>query len=73
MNRIQPFEAANILAAFFLCRPMMSITAVIHFKINFKTTFHSLLLCILICEIGCIYKDRTHKFACFSLTLILCV
>ena len=22
INRIQPFEAANILAAFFLCRPM---------------------------------------------------
>ena len=30
-----------------------SITAVINFWINFKTTFHALLLCILICEIGC--------------------
>ena len=30
-----------------------SFTAVIHFKINFKTTFRSLLLCIRFCEIGC--------------------
>ena len=36
INRIQPFEAANIQAAFFLCRPMRSITTVIHFKINFE-------------------------------------
>ena len=31
----------------------LSITAVINFKINFKTTFHVLLLCIHICEIDC--------------------
>ena len=41
INRIQPFEAANISAAF------------LHFKISFRTTFHALLLCIHISGIHC--------------------
>ena len=40
-----------------------SFTAVIHFKINFKTTFRSLLLCIRFCEIGCnIFFFKLCKF-----------
>ena len=53
INRIQLIEAANISAAFFLCRPMMKHNSCHNFLINFKTTFHALLLCIHICEIGC--------------------
>ena len=52
INRIQPFEAANISAAF--CADQWeSITTVILFKISFKTIFHARLLCIHISGIHC--------------------
>ena len=49
MNRIQPFEAANFSAAFFLFRPMRKNNRCHIFFKKLKTTFHALLLCILIC------------------------
>ena len=55
INRIQPFEAANISAAFILCRPKRKHNrSHTYFKISFKTTFHALLLCIHISGIHCI-------------------
>ena len=46
IKHVQPFEAANNSAAFFLCRPMMKHTC--------HTFFNKLFVCILICEIGAV-------------------
>ena len=62
INRIQPFEAANISAAFFLCRPMRKHNLCHTFKISFKTTFHALLLCIHISGIHCRKKGEIKTF-----------
>ena len=53
INRIQPFEAANIYAAFFLCRPMKKHNRCHTLKKVLKTTFYVLLLCIHLSGIHC--------------------
>ena len=60
INSIQPFEAVIIYTTFFVYRTMIKHNSCQKLINNLKTTFHALLLCILICEIGCTVYNQSN-------------